>query len=188
MKLQQLTENKQQIDFEYLEKFRDEIGDSIVDFENALDKKGYKIVEFMSEPDDETYLGVVFSNKVLDIMFEVAIAAGRNSGDEILDLDVQFSIADAFAIGAGNTLPTAIKTYRVHDVQPHHEQQFIDGLNQAAKDIILLSDMFHDWYLDITSEYGKVKLYVDHKSSSGNPSIKALAGQFDINTREQQVF
>ena len=188
MKLQQLTENKHQIDFEYLEKFREEIGDSIVDFENALDKKGYKIVEFMSEPDDETYLGVVFSNKVLDIMFEVAIAAGRNSGDEILDLDIQFSIADAFAIGAGNTLPTAIKTYKVHDVQPHHEQQFVDGLKKATEDIIELSDRFHDWYLDVTGEYGKVKLYVDHKSKTDKPSIKALAGYFDIDSHAHEVY
>ena len=187
MKLQQLTENKHQIDFEYLEKFREEIGDSIVDFENALDKKGYKIVEFMAEPDDETYLGVVFSNKVLDIMLEVQINAGQNSGDEVLSFDIQFSIADAFAIGGGDTLPTAIKNYRVQNVQPRQEQQFIDGMKKAAEDIIELSDKFHDWYLDVTGEYGKVKMYVDHKSRSDKPSIKALAGEFDIETRAHQV-
>lgn len=189
MKLQSfLIENKSQLDFEYLEKFRDEISTAIVDFQKAIEKKGFKISDLMSEPDDETYLGVVFSNKVLDIMLEVAIAAGANAGDEILDLDLQFSIADAYSIGAGNTLPTAIKTYTVHDVQPHHEQQFVDGLKKATEDIIELSDKFHDWYLDVTGEYGKVKLYIDHKSKSDKPSIKALAGEFDIGSKLHQVF
>jgi len=188
MKLTQLTENKQQIDFEYLEKFRDEIGEAIVDFENDLDKKGYKIVDFMAEPDDETYLGVVFSNKVLDIMLEVQINAGQNSGDEVLSFEIQFSISDAFAIGGGNTLPTAIKTYRATKIQPHSEQQFIDGLKKASEDIIELSDMFHDWYLDITGEYGKVKMYVDHKSKVDKPSIKAIAGEFDIDSKKHEVY
>ena len=93
MKLQQfLKENAFQLDFDYLEKFRDEVGDAIVNFDDTLKSKGFKIVDMMAEPDDETYLGVVFSNKVLDIMFEVQIKPGSNSGDEILDLNIELSI------------------------------------------------------------------------------------------------
>lgn len=189
MKLQQfLKENALQIDFEYLEKFREEVGDAIVDFENALTKKGFKIDEFMADADDENYLGVVFSNKVLDIMFEVQIKSGSNSGDEILDLNIELSIADAYTIGEGNTLPSMIKPYRVLNIQPRQEKKFIDGCVEAAKDILDFSDKFHDWYLDVTGEYGKVKLYVDHKSKSDKPSIKALAGEFDIGSQAANVY
>jgi len=189
MKLQQfLQENNFQLDFDYLEKFRDEVGDAIVNFDDTLKSKGFKIVDMMAEPDDETYLGVVFSNKVLDIMFEVQIKPGSNSGDEILDLNIELSIADAYSIGEGKTLPTMIKPYRVLNIQPRQEQKFIDGCAESVKDILDFSDKFHDWYLDVTGEYGKVKLYVDHKSKSDKPSIKALAGEFDIETKNNQVF
>ena len=189
MKLQQfLKENAFQLDFDYLEKFRDEVGDAIVNFDETLNSKGYKIVDMLAEPDDENYLGVVFSNKVLDIMFEVQIKPGSNSGDEILDLNIELSIADAYTIGAGQTLPSMIKPYRVLNIQPHQEKKFIDGCAEAVKDILDFSEKFHDWYLDVTGEYGKVKLYVDHKSKSDKPSIKALAGEFDIGTQAANVY
>ena len=105
-----------------------------------------------------------------------------------MDLVAQLSINDTYAIGEGKTLPTAIREFRVDDIHPHEEQKFIDGIKKIVEEILGLADTFHDWYLDVTGEYGKVKMYVDHKSKSDKPSIKALAGEFDINTKQHQVF
>ena len=188
MKLQQFLKESNGIDFEHLEKFRDEIGDAILGMETALKNKGFKFEEVTSEPDDESYFGVVFTNKVLDIFIEVVMSPGKNPGDQDMDLVAQLSINDTYSIGEGKTLPTAIREFRVDDIHPHEEQKFIDGSKKIVEEILGLADAFHDWYLDVTGEYGKVKMYVDHKSKSDKPSIKALAGEFDINTKQHQVF
>ena len=188
MKLQQfLKENT--IGFEYLEKFRDEVSDAIYATEKKLNAKGFKSQNLAdtSEPDDETHFNVVFSNKILDVSLELELTPGSNGGDEDISLEIQFSIADGYAVEGGQGRATVINTYRTGKIAPHNEHDLIASCESSINEILSFADKFHDWYLDITGEYGKVKLYVDHSNKS-NPYIKALAGEMSVSSGKSTVF
>ena len=184
MKLQQLTESTS-LSSDYLDKFRDEVGDAIRAFDKEMQAEGLKIIEFVNDPDDESEFGVVYSNKIVDVAFEISIVPGtRGVGSEAYNLWVQISLADEYTVGAGHTHPSEIESFTVNKIED--EDALIVRIKLASNTAKKFIKPIVDWYFDVSGEYGRVKMYVETRDMENK--LRAVAGDFNLIKLHGEVY
>lgn len=170
---------------DYLEKFRDEVGDAIREFDAKVAKAGFKLTEFTEDADSEDEFGVAYSNSILEISVYIKIVAGnRGTNSESYILNAQLSILDALTVGEGQTLPSSIVS--VYTTNINDEDALIKKLSEASEKILNAVKPIVEWYFDVSGEYGKVKMFVEKRGV--NNLVRALAGDFDIDKGTGEVY
>ena len=178
-----LTESSHSFDMDYTEKLRDEVTDALNDTFKALAPHGFSIEEYTEEPDSDSF-GVVLTNKVFDITLEVQISPGSTPNSEKYDFYWQLSIANAYAVGEGQTLVTTLLSGNI--ARTDSSEVLTKAIIIAKKRLERVMKPLIDWYFDITGEYGKVKMFVEKRGAED--TVRALAGDFVLNSNSGDVY
>lgn len=186
MKLENfLKESNTNLDIDQVSKFRDEVAESLDKFSALINKAGFNIVEYITEPDHETEFGVVFSNKILDISVSIDIVAGnRGTNSESFNVYIDMSINDGYAVGGGQTLATTISSYSFSLL--NNEESLIQKIDLVGPQLQKLASGITDWYFDVSSEFGHIKLFVEKRGAEN--LVRALAGDFTISKNSGEIF
>jgi hypothetical protein len=184
MKLEKLFE--QNHDISSLTYLPDEYKSKITDF---LDKvsKGFKPAGV--EKINETRSKFDFSNSLLDIsvLLNASVQQGKQAWPWIW-AHVKVRVAEAFLINPQDDfgrilIDTELLEFSNIEVLDNQDS-LIDSFHARINEFV-------DWYMDVSGEYGKVKLFnttynvIEEYSSSGKHRFIAIAGDFqsprDIN-------
>lgn len=185
MKLQNfLKESTNAIDLEYIEKFEKPVQDIIQEFTLAMSKAGLSKLDYLEDASEDT-LSVVFVGKFLEAWLVMSRAEKMSESNFAppYSVEIQVSIPDDMSVDNGR-LVTEISS--VTNVRLTDEKALASYLNEQKQSIIKLNEDLTEWYFDMSSHYGKVKMYVETRGP--NRQIRALAGEFDVKTHKGEVF
>ena len=175
MKLQHLAEST--FDKSKFDVFGEEIEDAVEAFVGTISAKGFKLVA------TDFYRSGAFvkcSNGVFDIK---------------LALDQQTD-------GKTTSYVTVLINQKYHcDKYPHFKDEISSSFNQNQSQDKLVQflefypeqlldelDQLAEWYMDVTGEYGKVKIYADWRGSISERKVVAIAGEFKIGANQGEVY
>lgn len=176
--------SSQYFDAEYTDKFRDEVTDELNALLKAQAVHGFKISEYTDDADSDSF-GSVLTNKLFDLLIEIQIRPGNRAvGAEAFDFHFELSINNDYAVNEGNTLPTDIMTGTWSHLE--NESTLISHIKRVSGAIEKTIVPLVDWYFDVNSAYGKVKMYVETRGAEN--MVRALAGDFFIPRKTGDVY
>ena len=179
MKLSALHESSTvNLSFEYLEKFRDPVSDSIVSMVEKFKKAGFKLAKIDSEPED-VFLNLLFSNGFLEceVIFEIHPTA--EVGGESIHATVECSILEKFRVESQKDDGRLVFWYRFSKdaLTDEDDDDIVRNINSISVNFIATVTAWNEWAFEILSETDAVKF-----EFTNDGTVQAVLGKFDTNS------
>lgn len=171
MKLQHLTESgfdKSQIS----NKFDSEIIESIDSFVTSITKAGLKFVKM----EDDGLTTITLSSSLLQVELEV----GKTNPDNYL-CEIRITITPTYLAVGQSYFKDSVNMYLPGGMTKDKAVKYLKDTNEIIQ---TLNDI-NEWYMDVSGEYGKVKIYSDWRNER---KVVAIAGDYTLSDRKSRVY
>ncbi len=176
MKLQNLIEST--LD---KSKFPDEISDAVVDsidhLTSELAECGLKITGYATPSRTSVTSQVTLTTNVFDVRIDVSVNINQE-----YQCYVSILINPKYLAKGQPYFKDEINSYFNNGLE---EADMAKYFNTLAPEINATINKLIDWYMDVSGEYSKVKLFADWRH---NRNVCALAGEFSIENNHGQVY
>lgn len=179
MKLSSLLESSgANLSFEYLEKFRDPVGDSIASMVEKFKKAGFKLIKIDSEPDD-SFLPLLFSNGFLECEVAFDIRPTVEVGGESIHATVECSILEKFRVESQKDDGRLVFWYRFskNALTDEDDIDIVRNINSISVNFIQTVTAWNEWAFEILSETDAVKF-----EFTDDGVVQAVLGKFDTDS------
>lgn len=176
MKLQHLTESKLDKS-KFPDVFSDELVDAVERLVEELATIGVKVVDYPSSSGPDIHAKVNLSSGIFDVNIELTASANRKIG-----YNVEVVIPPRYLATGQSYFKNEVTSY--FDLGKE-EVNVIGALDHLGPPLIDLLEQLTEWYMDVSGEYGKVKIYADWR---GDRKVSAIAGDFDVKENQGKVY
>ena len=176
MKLQNLHEAS--IDrSKYMKDFSADGATAVEGFISKLESSGLKVISYSPGHKDKTEVTIKLTSGVFNLVVDLSLEVNLK-----YRYYVSILIDKKYHATAESHFKDEVAAYFESNLE---EAKLLDTLDEIAKAVVDTINSLTEWYMDVTGEYGKVKIYADWR---GERKVTAIAGEFIMKDNKGQVY